>query len=322
MDKILEVENLAVDFQTNFGRVQAVKDFSFTVRQGNTLGVVGESGSGKSIASLAVINLLPPNATFKAGKINFRGRDLLATTDFSKLRGNEIAMIFQNPMTSLNPCFSVSYQLIETLKIHQPQNSRAQYRQKAIELLRQVGISAPAERLRSYPHELSGGMAQRVMIAIALACKPELLIADEPTTALDVTIRRQILDLLVDLKQKNRMSMMLITHDLNIVFEYCPSIIVVYAGEVVESGDTREVLLSPQHPYTKALLQTLPELKTVDRGTLLPTIQGHVPSVYENVAGCVFHPRCQYATDLCRTTKPQFDSSRPRPVKCHYPLSS
>lgn len=322
MDTILEVENLAVDFQTNFGRVQAVKDFSFTVKKGDTLGVVGESGSGKSIASLAIIDLLPPNATLKANKINFCSHDLLALTDISRFHGNEIAMIFQNPMTSLDPCFSVSYQLIETLKIHQPQRSRAQYRQKAIELLQQVGISAPAERLRSYPHELSGGMAQRVMIAIALACEPKLLIADEPTTALDVTIQRQILDLLADLKQKNHMSMMLITHDLSVVFEYCPSIIVVYAGEVVESGDTKEVLLSPQHPYTKALLQTLPELGTVGRGKLLPTIRGHVPSVYEDVAGCVFHPRCQYATELCRTTKPQFDSSRSRPVKCHYPLSS
>lgn len=320
---LLEVKKLAVEFQTNFGKVHAVKDFSFIVEQGDTLGIVGESGSGKSIASLAIIDLLPNNATMKAHCLNFQQANLLAlhSSSFSRLRGAEIAMIFQNPMTSLNPCFTIKHQLIETLKVHQPHLSRARYRQQAIELLQQVGIPAPAKRLRSYPHELSGGMAQRVIVATALACQPKLLIADEPTTALDVTISRQILDLLVELKQQKAMSMMLITHDLHIVFAYCNKIIVVYAGETVESGNTREVLLKPRHPYTKALLDALPELKHTVRGTELPTIEGHVPSVYEDISGCAFHPRCQYATELCRRTKPTYDLTQERPVKCHYPLT-
>ena len=323
MAALLEVKQLEVEFQTNFGQVHAVKDFTFNVAEGDTLGMVGESGSGKSIASLAIIDLLPNNATLRAQRLNFQQANLLALhrSRFTRLRGAEIAMIFQNPMTSLDPCFTVNYQLLETLRVHQPQPSRAAYRAKAIELLQQVGIPAAEKRLRSYPHELSGGMAQRVMVAIALACQPKLLIADEPTTALDVTISKQILDLLDDLQQKTAMSMMLITHDLNVVFEHCNNVIVVYAGETVESGNTREVLLKPRHPYTKALLDALPEVEITPRGTELPTIEGHVPSVYDNINGCAFHPRCQYATELCRTKKPTFDLTQERPAKCHYPLT-
>lgn len=320
---LLEVQQLEVEFQTNFGKVHAVKDFTFNVAEGDTLGVVGESGSGKSIASLALIDLLPNNATWRAQHLNFHRTDLLTLhrKRLARLRGAEIAMIFQNPMSSLDPCFTVSAQLQETLKVHQPQASRAAYRTKAIELLQQVGIPAAEKRLRSYPHELSGGMAQRVMVAIALACQPKLLIADEPTTALDVTISRQILDLLTELQQKKAMSMLLITHDLNVVFEHCNTIIVVYAGETVESGNTREVLLQPRHPYTKALLAALPEAERTPRGTELATIDGNVPSVYDNIRGCAFHPRCQYADDLCRRQKPHYDLTQERPVKCHYPLT-
>ena len=319
---LLDVKQLEVEFQTNFGKVHAVKDFTFTVEQGDTLGVVGESGSGKSIASLAIIDLLPNNAILRAQHLSFQQANLLALrrSGFTRLRGAEIAMIFQNPMSSLDPCFTVSYQLIETLKVHQPQSSRAAYRELAIDLLQQVGIPAPAKRLRSYPHELSGGMAQRVMVAMALACRPKLLIADEPTTALDATISRQILDLLMKLKQEQAMSMMLITHDLHVVFEYCNTLIVVYAGETVERGKTKEVLLKPRHPYTRALLDALPDLHPDEHGAALPTIEGHVPSVYENIRGCAFHPRCRYATELCRRTKPKFDLTQERPVKCHYPL--
>ena len=319
---LLEVKQLEVEFQTNFGQVHAVKDFTFNLAEGDTLGMVGESGSGKSIASLAIIDLLPNNATLRAQRLNFQQANLLALhrSRFTRLRGAEIAMIFQNPITSLDPCFTVNYQLVETLQVHQPQPSRAAYRTKAIELLQQVGIPAAEKRLRSYPHELSGGMAQRVMVAIALACRPKLLIADEPTTALDVTISKQILDLLAELQQNTKMSMMLITHDLNVVFEHCNTVIVVYAGETVESGNTREVLLKPRHPYTKALLDALPEVEITPRGTALPTIEGHVPSVYDNISGCAFHPRCQYATELCRTKKPTFDLTQEQPVKCHYPL--
>ncbi len=320
---LLEVKHLEVEFRTNFGKVHAVKDFTFNVAEGDTLGVVGESGSGKSIASLAIIDLLPNNATSHAQRLNFQQANLLALhrSRFARLRGAEIAMIFQNPMSSLDPCFTVNYQLLETLRVHQPQASRAAYRAKAIELLQQVGIPAAEKRLRSYPHELSGGMAQRVMIAIALACQPKLLIADEPTTALDVTISKQILDLLAELQQKKAMSMMLITHDLNVVFERCNTVIVVYAGETVESGTTREVLLKPRHPYTQALLAALPAVEITPRGTELSTIKGNVPSVYENLSGCAFHPRCQYATELCRRQAPQYDLTQERLVRCHYPLT-
>ncbi len=319
---LLEVKQLAVEFCTNLGKVCAVKDFSFNVAEGDTLGIVGESGSGKSIASLAIIDLLPNNATLRAQRLNFQQANLLALhrSRRTHLRGVGIAMIMQNPMSSLDPCFTVSYQLQETLRVHQPQASRAAYRAKAIALLQQVGIPAAEKRLHSYPHELSGGMAQRVMVAIALACQPKLLIADEPTTALDVTISKQILALLAELQQQKAMSMILITHDLNVVFEHCNSIIVVYAGETVESGNTKEVLLTPRHPYTKALLDTLPAVTTT-RGAELPTIAGHVPSIYDNISGCAFHPRCRYATELCRRTKPPYDLTHKRPVKCHYPLS-
>ena len=326
MTTILTVENLAVRFQTNAGFVYAVKDFSFSVKEGDILGIVGESGSGKSIASLAILNLLPNNAELSANKLIFQQANLIALSraSFRQLRGRQIAMIFQNPMTSLNPCYTVGRQLIETVEIHQPQLSRAGYRQRALELLDQVGIAAPVEQMASYPHQLSGGMAQRVMIAIALACQPTLLIADEPTTALDTTIRHQILELLVKLKNENKMSMILITHDLGIVYQYCPSLIVVYAGEVVERGATQQVLSSPRHPYTQALMCALPEFSTEQRGKMLPAIEGSVPGIYDKINGCPFHPRCGYATELCMTTKAVFDNpddNKKSVSKCHHPLN-
>ena len=320
---LLKVEGLKVQFTTAMGQVQAVKDFSCTLQQGETMGIVGESGSGKSIASLALLRLLPNNALWQADRITFAQQDLLSLTEkqFRHYRGREIAMVFQNPMTSLNPCFTVGYQLQETLAIHHPHlKSAVGKRTKAVELLQQVGISAAEERLRNYPHELSGGMAQRVMIAIALACRPSLLIADEPTTALDVTIRRQILSLLENIKRRSEMSLILISHDLTIIYKYCSSLVVLYAGEVVESGKTAQVLTAPRHPYTQALLQALPQMHTESKERMLPTIEGQVPSIYEQVRGCVFHPRCRYATDLCREKQPSFAEEKGQAAKCHYPL--
>lgn len=322
-DSLLEIEALQVGFATNRGHIQAVKDFSCHLYQNETLGIVGESGSGKSVANLALLRLLPDNAEWQATKIKFMQHDLLTlrSSEFQRLRGNGIAMVFQNPMTSLNPCFTVGQQLLETLQIHhQHLHSKTFQREKAIALLQQVGIPAAAERMRSYPHELSGGMAQRVMIAIALACKPSLLIADEPTTALDVTISRQILNLLDRIKRRSKMSLILISHDLTTVQQYCARVVVMYAGEVVESGNTTEVFGKPRHPYTKALLEALPQKQSHAAGKPLPTIEGTVPSAYDSVTGCLFHPRCQYADAKCRTEKPILNNKTSQAVRCHYPL--
>ena len=256
MSQILEIKNLSVDFDG----FKAVDDVDISLNKGKILGIVGESGSGKSVTQLAMMGLIPYPGIIKADILSFNNHDLLGMSKSKKrkITGKEIAMIFQEPMTSLNPCFTVEFQLTEALKVHEG-GSKTQRHQRAVELLKQVGIPAPEERLKSFPHQLSGGISQRVMIAMAIACNPTLLIADEPTTALDVTIQAQILDLLIDLQKKNNMALILITHDMAVIAETVEDVIVMYAGQVVEKNSANNIFTSPRHPYTQALLASLPE---------------------------------------------------------------
>ncbi|KJE29034.1 MULTISPECIES: ABC transporter ATP-binding protein [Geobacillus] len=302
-ETLLRVENLVTTFSTTEGKVSAVRGVSFSVRKGETLCIVGESGCGKSITSLSIMRLLPNNGTIESGSIEFAGRDLvkLSKEELRRIRGNEISMIFQEPMTALNPVFTVGYQLREPLMLHQKLSKREAH-ERSIELLKQVGIPFPEKRMKQYPHELSGGMRQRVMIAMALACHPSLLIADEPTTALDVTIQAQILDLINELKQKLNMAVILITHDMGVVAEMADRVMVMYAGEKVEEGDVESIFANPRHPYTKGLLKSVPSVD--DEEYSLEPIPGTLPSLHERIDGCRFHPRCPFATDQCRTAPP------------------
>ncbi len=311
---LLEIENLTVQFKTSSGAFRAVDHVSMAVDAGEILAVVGESGSGKSVSMLAVMGLLPWTATVTADRIDFDGRDLLNVKpeDRRKITGKDMAMIFQEPMTSLNPCFTVGFQLMEAMQTHLNLD-KAQRRKRAIELLEEVGIPAPETRLSSYPHQLSGGMSQRVMIAMALSCKPKLLIADEPTTALDVTIQAQILDLLTSLQKEKGMGLVLITHSMGVVAETAERVSVQYAGQKVEEQPVAGLFAAPRHPYTAALLAALPERST---GRRLPSIQGVVPGQFDRPKGCLFSPRCGFATDLCRTTPPTMNNG----ALCHYPL--
>ncbi len=311
---LLEIENLTVEFKTSGGAFRAVDHVSMAVDAGEILAVVGESGSGKSVSMLAVMGLLPWTATVTADRIDFDGRDLLNVKpeDRRKITGKDMAMIFQEPMTSLNPCFTVGFQLMEAMQTHLNLD-KAQRRKRAIELLEEVGIPAPETRLSSYPHQLSGGMSQRVMIAMALSCKPKLLIADEPTTALDVTIQAQILDLLTSLQKEKGMGLVLITHSMGVVAETAERVSVQYAGQKVEEQPVAGLFAAPRHPYTAALLAALPERST---GRRLPSIQGVVPGQFDRPKGCLFSPRCGFATDLCRTTPPTMNNG----ALCHYPL--
>ncbi len=313
---LLEIKNLTVEFKTSSGAFRAVDAVSMNVDSGEVLAVVGESGSGKSVAMLAVMGLLPWTATVTADRINFDGRDLLDITpeDRRKITGKDMAMIFQEPMTSLNPCFTVGFQLIEAMKTHLDLD-KVQRRKRAIELLEEVGIPAPETRLSSYPHQLSGGMSQRVMIAMALACNPKLLIADEPTTALDVTIQAQILELLTSLQKDKGMGLVLITHSMGVVAETAERVSVQYAGQKVEEQGVAGLFATPRHPYTSALLSALPERAT---GRRLPSIQGVVPGQFDRPKGCLFSPRCTFATDLCRSTPPTMNFG----ALCHYPLGT
>lgn len=312
---LLELENLSV----TFGNFKAVDNISYKVEEGEVLGIVGESGSGKSVSSLAIMGLIDFPGKVKAENLSFHQTDLLALPDAErrKLTGSDIAMIFQDPMTSLNPCFTVGYQIMEALKTHQG-GSKKELKAKTIELLTQVGIPAPETRLSAYPHQLSGGMSQRIMIAMAIACDPKLLIADEPTTALDVTIQAQIVDLLIELQRKKKMGLVLITHDLALVSEVAHKVIVMYAGQIVESGNAAEVFSSPKHPYTQALLQSLPESSAGK--SRLDALSGVVPGQYDRPKGCLLSPRCPYATDLCHSTEPDVQGTIDRQVKCHTPL--
>ncbi|WP_127959863.1 dipeptide ABC transporter ATP-binding protein [Serratia microhaemolytica] len=316
---LLEVEQLSVHFGDETAPFRAVDRISYTIEQGQVVGIVGESGSGKSVSSLAIMGLIDYPGRVMAEKLQFNGHDLRSISEKqrSQLVGAEVAMIFQDPMTSLNPCYSVGYQIMEALKVHQG-GSRRSRRQRAIELLTQVGIPDPASRLDVYPHQLSGGMSQRVMIAMAIACQPKLLIADEPTTALDVTIQAQIIELLLELQQRENMALLLITHDLALVAEAAQHIIVMYAGQVVEAGSAAEIFQAPRHPYTQALLRALPEFAT-DKSRLA-SLPGVVPGKYDRPQGCLLNPRCPYAGQRCRVEEPALINLSGRLVKCHTPL--
>jgi dipeptide transport system ATP-binding protein len=314
---LLEIENLTVEFQTGSGLFRAVDSVSLKVDAGEVLAVVGESGSGKSVAMLAVMGLLPWTAKVSADRMSFDGRDLLrmGRRERRQITGKDIAMIFQEPMTSLNPCFTVGYQLTEALQTHLDMDKSAR-RARAIELLREVGIPGAETRLSAFPHQLSGGMNQRVMIAMAIACKPKLLIADEPTTALDVTIQAQILDLLMKLQRETGMGLVLITHSMGVVAETAERVSVQYAGQKVEEQPVRGLFTDPHHPYTAALLAALPERSHVKR---LPSIPGVVPGQFDRPQGCLFSPRCRFATQLCHAEIPPRRADLGEAL-CHYPL--
>lgn len=311
---LLEIKNLVVDFATSTGSLRAVDGIDLTVDEGEIVAVVGESGSGKSVGMLALMGLLPWTSTVNADHIVFDGQDLLNMPDKErrKIIGKDISMIFQEPMTSLNPCFTVGYQITEVLAQHFG-GKRRSYNDKAIELLNQVGIPAAESRLNSYPHQLSGGMCQRVMIAMMIACQPKLLIADEPTTALDVTIQAQILELLIELQKSRGMALVLITHDMAVVAETAERVVVLYAGQQVEQRTVKQLFKKPKHPYSEALLNALPE-RANDK--LLNAIPGVVPGQMDRPQGCLFSPRCDYATTLCREKSPNLNDG----ILCHFPL--
>ncbi len=315
---LLNIENLATTFQIPAGNVQAVRGVSLHVEEGEAVGVVGESGSGKSVLMLSVLGLLPPNATVRADTISFNHRELSTMTreERRRLRGAEIGMVFQDPMTSLNPLFTIGQQIMEPLRIHLKMN-RALAQAKALELLRLVDIPSPESRLKQYPHEFSGGMRQRAMIAIALACEPKLIIADEPTTALDVTIEAQILDLLKNLRERTGTSTILITHDLGVVASMCSRVIVLYGGTVVEQGTLREIFYDSRHPYTWGLLRSIPR-RDGDRKQKLIPIPGSPPDMLAPPPGCPFAPRCAHAMPACLTLPPpQTQLSETHCVRCH-----
>ena len=306
-EPLLQIEDLRVEFTTAAGTVEAVSCVSFSVAQNQTVAVVGESGSGKSVTALAVLRLLD-GGRISGGRVLWDGRDLaeLDSRGMRRVRGDEIAMIFQDPMSSLDPLYSVGHQVVEAIRLHRRVSKRAA-RERAIDLLDQVGIPDPRSRIDAYPHQLSGGQRQRVMIAIALACSPRLLIADEPTTALDVTIEAQVLEVLRTVQREYRTALLLVTHDMGVVAETADWVVVFYAGQVVEQGPTAQVLGDPRHPYSAALLAAVPT-PTTDKTLPLAAIPGAVPSLHDTPAGCRFHPRCPQAWDECATTAPDLYS--------------
>ncbi len=320
---LLEVDRLQTHFGTPDGVVRAVEGLSFEIEAGETLAVVGESGCGKSVTSMSILRLIAEPPGRIAGEIRFEGRNLLTVpeAEMRRLRGNDISMIFQEPMTSLNPVLTIGRQIGETLWLHGGMGKRAA-EERAVEMLTLVGIPAPGRRVREYPHQLSGGMRQRVMIAMALACNPKLLIADEPTTALDVTIQAQILDLMRDLKTRLGSAIMLITHDLGVVAEMAQRVVVMYAGRKVEEASAEAIFGNPQHPYTRGLLGAVPKLGSslsLEGRTKLAEIPGQVPSLRKPITGCAFAGRCLSATDLCREVAPAAELKRPgHRVACHY----
>jgi peptide/nickel transport system ATP-binding protein len=307
-DRLLEVEDLRVQFVTDDGIVHAVDGLSYSVSAGKTLGIVGESGSGKTVTSLTTMGLTRGRSTKVSGKILFEGRDLLTLSDdeLRQIRGDDIAMIFQDPLSSLHPFYKVGYQLVEAVRTHRGA-SKGVAHDRAVELLELVGIPDPRRRVSQYPHEFSGGMRQRAMIAMALANEPKLLIADEPTTALDVTVQAQILALLDDLQRRLGMAIIIITHDLGVVAEIADEIAVMYAGRIVEHGSTGQIFAAPQHPYTWGLLKSIPRLDA-DRTDELVPISGRPPSLINRPSGCFFHPRCPYVRDRHRKVDPQLKS--------------
>ena len=308
---LLDVEDLAVTFSSEEGQVRAVEGVSFAIERNQTLGVVGESGCGKSVTALAIMGLLPAKGAARRGRVRFDGMDLtrLGPAAFSDLRGARLAMIFQEPMTSLNPAFTVGEQIVEAILRHRKAPNRAEAEKRAIEMLRRVRIPAPEKRFSDYPHKLSGGMRQRVMIAMALACDPQLLIADEPTTALDVTIQAQVLELMRQLRSETGAAIMLITHDLGVVAEMADRVIVMYAGQIVEEAPVGILFSGPEHPYTVGLLGSIPRLDK--RRGRLPAIEGTVPSPHAMPPGCRFAPRCPFADTRCRAEPPPLKEVTP-----------
>jgi dipeptide transport system ATP-binding protein len=321
MARLLEVERLSVAFRSAALPLVAVDDVSFDVASGEVLGIVGESGSGKSVTALAILGLLDEPARVQAERLSFAGRDLqrIGARERRALLGGEIGMIFQDPMTSLNPSFTVAFQLMEAIALHEGGSRRAR-RARALELLKDVEIADPELRLDVVPHQLSGGMSQRVMLAMAIACNPRLLIADEPTTALDVTVQAQMLALLLRLRRERGMALVLITHDLGVVAEVAERVLVMYAGEIVESAAAAELFRTPRHPYTEALLASLPE-RNVGRRRLA-SLPGTVPSAAERPAGCLLSPRCPYVQERCRRERPPLFEVGASLVRCYYPLGA
>jgi oligopeptide/dipeptide ABC transporter ATP-binding protein len=309
MPVLLEVEDLRTQFDTSAGMVRAVDGVSYTVNEGETVGIVGESGCGKSVGALSILRLIPePPGRIASGSIRFAGRNLLALSDaeMRKVRGGQIAMVFQEPMTSLNPVLTIGLQLCETMEIHlklTPEEAQV----RAVELLGLVGISEPARRLQQYPHHLSGGMRQRVMIALALSCKPKLIIADEPTTALDVTIQAQILELMKDLTKRFGVALVIITHNLGVVARYADRVNVMYAGRIVESGTASDIYHRPVHPYTLGLLRSVPRMDR-PRGDRLIPIEGQPPDLTREIAGCAYLPRCRFAVERCAREAPPLEA--------------
>jgi len=321
-DSILEVRDLKTYFFTDDGVVEAVDGVSFTIKRGEVLGLVGESGCGKSVASLSIMRLIDKPGKIVGGEVIFKGEDLLKKTEeeMRKIRGSEIAMIFQEPMTSLNPVFTIGNQIMEAILLHQDL-SEEEAKKRTIELLNLVGIPEPERRFAQYPHELSGGMRQRAMIAMAISCNPDLLISDEATTALDVTIQAQILELMKDLQKKIGMAVLFITHDLALVAEMANNIAVTYTGKIVEYSDARSVFKNPKHPYTYGLLRSVPNLLSEETKVELPAIEGMVPSPYRMPQGCHFNPRCPFATEICRKEVPELNELEPHHlVRCFHPV--
>jgi dipeptide transport system ATP-binding protein len=317
---LLEVENLRVEFGSQSAAFKAVDGVSLTLDAGEVVGIVGESGSGKSVTALALMGLVDEPGRVSASRLLFDGRDLLTMReqDRRQMLGRDIAMIFQDPMTSLNPCFTVAFQLMETLRLHEG-GSRKELHARALQLLRDVEIPDAERRLDAYPHQLSGGMSQRVMVAMAIACNPRLLIADEPTTALDVTIQAQMLALLLKLQRGRGMALMLITHDLGVVAEVAQRVLVMYAGQVVETAQVPRVFEAPRHPYTEALLSALPEHNIGKRR--LSSMGGVVPGAYDRPGGCLLSPRCPYVQARCRAERPDLYGAPYAQARCFFPLN-
>ena len=318
---LLELEQLRVEFGSDSAPLIAVDGIDLSIDNSEIVGIVGESGSGKSVTSLALMGLIDTPGRVSAERMTFDGRDLLSMPERERHRllGKDIAMIFQDPMTSLNPCFTVAYQLIETLRHHQG-GRKADLRARALGLLKQVEIPDPEQRMEAYPHQLSGGMCQRVMVAMAIACNPRVLIADEPTTALDVTVQAQMLELLLQLQRERGMALLLITHDLAVIAQTAQRVIVMYAGQVVETGQVPVIFDAPSHPYTQALLAALPEHNT--GRARLQTIPGVVPGHADRPVGCLLSPRCRYAKAVCVTVRPKLTGTPEAQVRCHFPLDA
>ena len=318
-EKILDIKEERLSFFTPAGEVKALNGVSFAMNQGDVLGIVGESGSGKSVTAYSVMGLTAYPGKLVGGTVWFNGHEIekMKEKDFRKIRGNEVSIIFQDPMTSLNPVYTIGNQIVEVIRLH-TKKSKQEAWARAEELLELVGINEPEKRLKQYPHELSGGMRQRVMIAIALACEPKLLIADEPTTALDVTIQAQILELMEDIRAKKNTGILMITHDLGVVAEMCSRVVVMYAGRIVEEAPVQELFADPKHPYTQGLIGSVPKLGSGVES--LPSIPGSVPDLSVMPKGCKFAPRCKYAMDICHQQEPELadiNEAGTRKCRCH-----